>query len=454
MYGPPADPRQLLAPAELLASPGRWALCLGLGLGLLLLAWRARGWREAPRVLLAMAGVVLLATAPLAAMLNDVVYGAWPSTDKVGSYLFYLDGVHRRLLSQPLQATDDPALRLIGAHVGHLWVTEFFDLFLNTHGAFNVQAIFYPLLAWFCAWLLMRELGSDPLAAMLAAFPFGLGLHVFRDLQWATVEKSAVFGLPMFAWLLLRARARGGTHLAWAALAFAATAWLNWYLALLNGTLLLVYLLWARNRRATLLGLGSLLACLPLLVLQLELFQGAGALADPQRFLWERAALDVLSIWPPRWNHLELWRSLNLACLALGLWGIWTQRRDRRILLGTLLAAGLAILSMGPLLWGSRQHGLPNPLCWLAWTTIPGFWRVAKPEFFLEGSYLFLLVMAALQLSRLRLAPRTMFLLGLLFVIGWLLSVRTHPAFPVFTLPSEVRLSPGWSDHVFGNENG
>ena len=80
--------------------------------------------------------------------------------DKAGSLLFYLDGVHQRMLLHPWLSPGDPAARLIGVHVGHLWITEIFDLVYSPVGAFNAQALLYPALAWYGAWLLLRDLSQ------------------------------------------------------------------------------------------------------------------------------------------------------------------------------------------------------------------------------------------------------------------------------------------------------
>ena len=188
MYGPPADPRQRIAPVEIFDAPEAYVFCILLGIAVSLAAlWRAPNVRV--RAAFFILGQSILLTAPLAAFLDTWMYGSYPTIDKAGSMVFYLDGVHLRMVSSPIASLHDPAARLIGVHVGHLWVTELFDLFLSPMGAFNAQAFFYPALGWYCAWLLFDEVTEKPRVSMLMAFPFGMGLHVFRDLNWYTIEK-------------------------------------------------------------------------------------------------------------------------------------------------------------------------------------------------------------------------------------------------------------------------
>ena len=130
MYGPKADPRQRIAPVEVFDVPEAYLVCIGVGLVLSLAALL-----RAPDVRLRAAAFILgqtiLLTAPLAVFLDTWVYGSYPTIDKAGSMVFYLDGVHLRMLTDPAASLQDPAARLIGVHVGHLWVTEFFDVFLS-----------------------------------------------------------------------------------------------------------------------------------------------------------------------------------------------------------------------------------------------------------------------------------------------------------------------------------
>ena len=441
LYGPPPAADQVALAAGPLDQPWAWGLCAAVGLALLGLGlWRRdRRWGFP----LALLGQVVLLTAPAAALLERAVWGAWPTLDKAGSFLFYQQGVHRHLFAPG--ALRDPALKLIGVHVGHLWVTAALDLALSAHAAFNAQALLQIWLAWLCAWLLCRELGARPWAAALGAFPFALGLHVFRDVTWYTIEKSAVFGIPLFLWLLLRARGRGGRWIALAALALASATFLNVYLGLLGGALLALWLLGARDGRALRTAGACALALAPLALVQALLLRGAGDLADPERFLRERAALDVLSFWPPAWYHLELWRALNLPLALLGAWSLGRRRAQPEARFGIAAVLCLTALALGP-----YPSGLENPLFLAAWKALPGFWRIARPEFFFEGAYLALLAAAALEISERCRTWRSLLPLSALLLAGWLWGVRGHPAFPGFCEPVPVALEPGWEPAVFG----
>jgi hypothetical protein len=425
--------------------PGAWLGCVLAGLLLLGLGlWLRERW-ETPAWMLILGAQVVLLTAPATALVQRLAWGAWPTVDKAGSFLFYTEGVH----TAPFRDLADPGLALIGIHVGHLWLTAGLDLLLSPHGAFNAQALLQIWLGWACGWLLFRELGARPWIAMLAAMPFALGLHVFRDVNWFTVEKSAVFGIPLFLWALNRARLRGGAWIAACAGILLGCALFNWYLALVNLALLGLWVLGAHNRRA--LGCGgacALALALPVGV-QALLLQDAGAMADPQRFLWERAALDVLSLWPPQWYHLELWRALNLPLMLLGAWGLWRHRERPEARWGAAVVVVLGLLATGPMLWGEQGTGLPNPLFMALWKLVPSFWRIAKPEFFFEGAWLVLLGSAAITLERWRPGWRALAGVQVMMLAGWVWGVRGHPAYPGFSEPVEVQLDEGWEERVF-----
>ena len=118
MYGPPPDPRQISIDLSLHSAPLSYLGCVGLAAVLLGVA-TLRRLPGSLRAIALMASVVVLLTAPLATSLSDAVYGAFPTIDKEGSLLFFMDGVHHRVMAGPLSAASDPAARLIGVHVGH-----------------------------------------------------------------------------------------------------------------------------------------------------------------------------------------------------------------------------------------------------------------------------------------------------------------------------------------------
>lgn len=465
MYGPPPDSRAIPFPAGPGDEPAAWAISIAVGLLLTALAL----WRRPPEVLRAwlfVLGQTVLLTAPLLGLLDRAWYGDFPTIDKEGSLLFYLDGVHVRALLHPVASLSDPAVRLIGVHLGHLWPVALADLALSPMGAFNLSALLSPALGWWAAWLLCRSVSGDARLSLVAAFPFGLGLHVFRDLNWYTIEKASVFWLALFVWGLWRSDREGGRWPWITGLLFLCMSWWNIYLglvgaamgaiavagALLSGGLRPPQLL-ATLRTSSVLraALASALFALPLVIAQALVMGSGPALASPERFLWERAALDSFTLWPPRWNRLELSAALSPPLLLLGLWAGWRYRAERGVTLALWTIAVLFLISLGP----SLLPGVKSPLYLGLVALVPGLWRVAKPEVFFEGSWLLLLALAALGLKRLvqdRRVTAVTLVLYVLTALAWLALVRAHPAFPSFQAPVESRLAPGWERRVFPAE--
>jgi hypothetical protein len=478
MYGPPPDPRQLLAPVELLDLPGPYLLCALLGLALCCLAL----WPRPPRPLRAflfITGQVILLTAPLAVMLDTYVFGSFPTIDKEGSLLFFLDGVHLRMLSEPFLSPTDPAARLIGVHVGHLVLVELGTLLLTPMGSFNLQALLHPILAWWCAWLFLDRLlkvegHTQPRVALLLAFPFGMGLHLFRDLNWYTIEKGAIFWIPLVAWAALRAatdQPEEARSWRWrAGLLFGLACWMNLYLGLIMGIALgLAWLALGGHslgqgtrtpawRALTAVCLWCMIAAGPLVFWQWALMQGGPVVGTPERFLWERAALDGFSLAPFRWNRLEPHRALNLAVVGLCMLAMWRRRGINSSRLLAFVGLGCFALSIGPIL---LPGPIENPIYMAVRAVLPGFWRVAKPEAFFLATQLCMLGIATLELVRWAQRPAlrggpggvsqgtkgTGWAYGL-FVLGWLFMVRTHPAYPPMTLPIEAELAPDWHERM------
>jgi hypothetical protein len=461
MYGPPPDPRQVQAPVDLLEDPDRWGLAIGLGLLVSAGAWLRRLPLLA-RAALFILGQTVLLTAPLATSLGDTVYGAFPTIDKEGSLLFYLDGVHIRALLHPIESLDDPAARLIGVHLGHLWLVAALDLLGSTTAAFNGMALLSPALAWFAAFLLLRDLCGEPRVAMVLSFAWGTGLHVFRDLNWYTIEKAAIFWLALHAWALHRAWRDGGRWPWISGAIFGLMCWNNLYFGLsaglLSGAAFLAQAAAERRslaspspalRGLSIANLFSLALALPLFVVQRALMADGPNLGDAERFLWERAALDGFSLVPFRWNRLEPWRALNLVAIGLGALALLRGGSDRRVRFGAAVALGLFLLSIGPALLPGPVH---NPFYFAARAVIPGFWRMAKPESLFHTSYLLIVAMAAIELRARTDSRRGLALLYALFVAAWLVMVRSHPAFPDFSLPTQSALDPHWAERTFGKE--
>ncbi|MCP4810455.1 MAG: hypothetical protein GY884_34400 [Proteobacteria bacterium] len=423
--------------------PWHWLICVVLGLALTVVAL-LRQLPDMARATAFITGQVVLLTAPFAAIWPTLVIGSWPTIDKTGSLLFYLDGVHQRMVLSPIESLADPAARLIGVHVGHLWLVEALDVAVEPIAAFNLQGLAWVVLGWLGATLLARSLSTSWWNAVLVGFPFGMGLHVFRDLNWYTIEKAAVGLLAVFAWTLVRAWQDGGRWRIWAAVAYVVMAWINWYLALVGAAgaaLALVVVLAFDRGRAKDLALTCLacsVAVLPLVIWQMLLLRGESTLGDPDVFLYERAMLDSFTLTPPAWNRMEIWRAVNLPVVGLAIWACRSDRTSRGL---GLVALGLFSLALGPQI----VEGVWNPVYMAIRAVIPGFWRVAKPEVFFEGTYLCLIGMAARGLPRE--LPKWAYLL---LAAGWFIVVRSHPVYPPVTEYSEHELDPRWMEHLGG----
>jgi hypothetical protein len=457
VYGPPPDPlRQAVAdgPAD---QPLAWALCLGLGALLAALGLRRGAGSPSLPLLVAGLGCALLAPAPVlgpTSWFGAMWWGEFPTIDKAGSYAFFRAGAHEG--AWPWALPDSPALRLIGAHLGHLQLIGWVEALLPPHAAFGAVAVAQPVLGWLCCALFLRGRGASPWSALAFGLPFGLGLHVMRDVNWYTIEKAAVYWLPLWLWLVDRsAHRRAAVPLA--ALCFVWMAWNNLYLAVVAGLMGLgegLRLLPALARgappaRRQLAALAlSALAPLPLLRTQAALLDAEGpGLGGPARFLTARAALDVLSLWPPRWNRLELWRAVDPVAAAWAALGVpmALRRWEGRAALLTLLS--MTALALGPrLAWAPGEAGPPNPAYQLLLTLAPGAWRIAKPEVFFEGGLLILLLFGAQHLSRRRRVIQISVFIAIL--MSWVATVRSHPVYPGHSAHQELRLDPGWQERA------
>ena len=453
MYGPPPHPDQVLVASGITEQPLAWAIALGVGALAIALAIGLRR-RPAVAVALAALGEVSLLTAPFLGLLPGTVYGAYPTIDKQGSILFYLDGVHRRMLAAPFEVQTDPAAQLIGIHTGHLWVSEFFDLFLTSYAAFNAQGLLYLVLAIWCTWWFLATLSGDKRAAFALAAAYGLSLHVFRDLNWYTIEKAAVFTLPLYAGCWIRTLRDGGRWAVAGAAVVLVTALLNLYMALVLGlaaglgTLIAAAGMLRAGNASGLARLRPLLASYgltvvliaPLIAAQALLLRGGSSLATPDCFLATRAALDTLTIWPPAWNRLEIWRAVEPISAVVALWALLRLRRSP--LTWAVVGLGLAFASLA---LGPYVVGVANPVYFAAWYGIPYFWRIAKPEVFFFVSSLCILGLASLGLASLDLRTRTLAALHAAMLLMWIPLVRLHPVYPEFTEYAEATLAPTWT---------
>ena len=454
-----------LAPVDWSSQPSSWLLCIIVGMAISTLALWPR-LHPKVRVAVFITGQVVALTVPIFAHLDQYVVGQFPTVDKMGSLAFYLDGVHIRMLTQPADSLNDPAARLIGVHMGHLWLTQLFDLWMTPEGAMNLQGMLYPIMAWGCAALLFREAGSSRDWAVLMAFPFGMTHHLFRDLNCYTIEKSAIFWIPLFCWTLLKSHRQGGCWSIWAGMVYLLMSWMNLYLgaigALLGATLgAPVIIQWARQLIRKQLkpvpGLvWALFACallsFPLMAWQHALSVGESALGSPAMFR-ERAVADSVTLAPLEWNRMSWWSALSPIGVALGTVGLWKSERTGLRDTALLGAATLAALSLGPEIQLGLVTPWINPVDLLAREAIPGFWRSAKPEVFFYGSWLLFLGCGAVGLSRNN-PPRWVTPCLYLLMIGtWLVLVRQHSEYPHMSHKTEVKLPAGWEQNVFVHQS-
>ncbi len=416
--------------------------------------------------------VVVAFTSPWLAWLDRAWFGAFPTIDKEGSLLFFLDGVHRRLYLAPWDAPADSAVRLIGVHAGHLWLTEGLALVFSPMGAFNAQWLLQMVLGWGCAaWAIRKVLTVDsPVpspasnhAAFVAGFPFGMGLHVFRDLDVTTVEKGGVAFIPLFIGCWMEAHRKGGRWVAVLAACYAIMALYNLYFAVVCAVFGALYVVVSfpvatPKSRSRLLAASSACAAvgIPVALAQLAIQSGGPALASPERFLWERAALDGFTLWPLQWNRLDVLRACNPVLVAMAGFGAWQRKRDRRLWMGAAVAAGLFVVSLGPVLIPGPSLDAPvltNPVYMGLHKTIPGFWRLAKPEVFFQPVWWMTLAAAGFGLKTLheRAPARAYFVGGLALLLWWPL-VRAHPEFPGMSAPVDSQLDHRWQDRVFSGE--
>ncbi|MSQ01320.1 MAG: hypothetical protein EXR71_05410 [Myxococcales bacterium] len=413
-HGPPPDPRELVVPSGLVDAPMAWGVCVLVGVALCLVGRRSR--------LALAAGVSVLLTAPALGMVPLAVWGAYPTIDKAGSLHFYALGAHLHAFDTTAVAT-----QLIGVSMGHLWVTALFDLVLSPFAANNAQALLNVALGWWLAAALATATGTPARWSLVAAFPMGLGLHTFRDIQWYTIEKSGTWPLTLYVLALVRASQRGGWWIPAAGLAYSWAFFYNAYWGVL-GAMVGGAAILAGNRNTRLAVAAAALGGLPFLLLQLPALRNS-QLPAPDAFA-ARAALDVFSpfgdaMWPPNWNRLELWRALDLVVTVAALASVvaavrgWRAPSSRPTL---VLAAGMALaggLAMGP----------ATPL-WAAFASLPGLWRFAKPETFFHLVVLGSVVLAGRCLGKER-VPRWAVVLVQLGL--WLLLVRGHPVYPGFS---------------------
>ncbi len=424
--GPEIDPRTVLYSVSVI----QYTVSLIITGVMLYLAKRCKRHETLQLIIFSFA-IVTLVTAPWISVLNDAVIGAYPTIDKEGSLLFYLDGVHKRALLSPVDSLSDPAYCLIGFHLGHLWITEIFDIILSTHGAFNAQIILNLTLNITLSIVFLRIFSRDNLSTMVIGTIFGLQLHVFRDIHWYTIEKSSIYCLMSF-WIMLEMIQLGKNKYWWTlGIIFYLITWINFYWGILSTILGICYglksLIAKDYNNNVLKGIAT---CIPfglgVMTIQLTLMSNGELLAGKEEFL-HRASLDTFDPFKLNWNRMSLWQSINPLIIGYGVWGLWRNRLSFLTILGMIFL----FLSMGPFI----SIGIDNPL-YLLINELPGLWRFAKPEIYFFVTYACFCI-GAVKID----IPRIVLLLMLIF---WVVGLFTSSAFPYLTVFIESSLSPTW----------
>ena len=384
-----------------------------------------------------MFGILTLLTAPWLGSLYKAVIGAYPTVDKEGSLLFFEHGVHHLWFTNSAMDLQDTGLPLIGIHIGHLLPTEILSWFVPTFVAFNIQSVLH-LFANILAFLFLADsyssLQSKEWEKWIVAIVIGAQLHVFRDIHWYTIEKSALFPIFIFWGVLKRQRTLSPI---WLPFVYFLAGLYNFYWAILCPLLVITEVpthiqpsIALKKTSKALVGclIVGLLLGFGQMSLQVEQYQFATTEAFSKR-----AALDVFSLSSLDWNRMGLWRPLNPIVVLLGGWSLLKIYRTadravengpktRQMVLGLMLCGALSVLlSMGPMLTDS----LPNPLYQL-FSMLPGMWRFAKPEIFMLIGYTILGVGMLYKEW-----PRWVW--GITVAL-YLLGLYTSPAFPYLTI--------------------
>lgn len=359
-------------------------------------------------------GTVVVVTTPWISTLHKAVIGSYPTIDKEGSLLFFEHGVHHLWFTAPEIPLNETGLTLIGLHVGHLWVTELFHLFVPTFVAFNLQMMLHlglnvlSVLFWLDGWKSLKE---KEWQKWIIAIVIGAQLHVFRDIHWYTIEKSALFPLFLFWGVLVRLyKSDVGTqqsiHWSWLPLCYGFAGLYNFYWAILLPFVSLAYtdvgLFNTKSKR-----LKGLMGCIVIGLFmgwaQLSIQSTAQYFAEGSEFQ-KRAALDIFDVSSLDWNRMGFWKPLNPIILSMGLLVIGTKFQQFKVDTTShenadgvqyttrfnisewtlLLSMGIltTLLSMGP----NITSTIVNPI-YIGFQWLPGMWRFAKPEIFLLIPY-------------------------------------------------------------------
>ncbi|MEC8380694.1 MAG: hypothetical protein VXZ96_10260 [Myxococcota bacterium] len=381
----------------------------------------------------------ILLTAPTLFLPVDLIWGAYPTLDKKTSLLMYLDHAHGLPIDNIDVLKGHTPLFLIGIHISHLWVTEIFDVLFSTCQSINFHSLFNLWLSTFVAGLFIeRRIPNHIWCSLIGGLSFGLSLHQFREIQWYTIEKTGIYWLPLFLFVLDMTIERKSKSLI-PALIWMGSAMYNLYASLLLAGCGFIYGLFYRTKTAWFTLSFCILAGMTIGGLQYTLMTLGPEIATEVAFQ-NRAALDTVQLWPPMWNRLEMWCFIS-PLMVIGLW-VTTAKKQQNIL-DLAIALSFVLLSFGPEL----ISGVRNPV-YLMFSQVPGMWRMAKPEFFFTVVYLLLCLWMAKGLSILGWNSYPKRLLTA-FVLIWVISCRLHPVYPEYSQYKPAKLDPNWEERVF-----
>jgi hypothetical protein len=274
------------------------------------------------------------------------------------------------------------------------------------------------MLTWLVSWQLAIRLGSNARSALVFTFPFAMGLHVFRDLNWASPTDTAIFLVPLFG--LGCFMAAGRKPLWWLAPlgVWTVSGLLSPPIALVIYVLAVAALFYGNGFKVNTLQQmnGSLLPIATLGV--------AGALIGP--ILGEfpmgqvsSSPVDLFQIASMKWGGLEWHRALNLVVLITFAWSVWRWRKTRVAWLTLSIVATMVVVSTG--------LGLERLPMSVGLDAGP-----FRPTLFAHVAWAIMCMGSALFATHAEWSRRNLMILYLLFASSWLIMVRSHPAYPPF----------------------
>ena len=298
------------------------------------------------------------------------ILGAYPTIDKEGSLFFFQQDIHIQALWSPIESMQQRGVQLIGFHMGHHWITEFFCLFAPLPTAYNFHILLNFAASTFAMWLWLWKKDTNKTQEnriwlrIGLALLFGCGVHSYVDAQWYTIEKSSLYVIPLLFYSIEYIKKPYITGII-----FFVSAYINLYFAIINGMFFLIYLSFHRDVWKH--GIGILLTGCIVLLYQGTLMLYSPSIATPEMYLEERARFDSLHLIEFDWARIPLYIALN----PIVLWfSIKNTNKERWEIVGFWI---FLLLACGPYLY----QDMINPV-YLVFIKIPFMWRFSEPEIF------------------------------------------------------------------------